>query len=87
MQELFPNRLMYVPQSEEREDTPEEATLRKRLTPAKGRRRVLPRVCATCAYGRVMNGSFECLRAGGWHNDVGDMEHWLHVCDGYKAAQ
>ncbi len=68
---------------QEREDTPEEARVRK-LLPVLDVQTVTPRVCATCHYGRIRNGAFECLREGGYHHDVGDMLHWYHACKFYR---
>lgn len=71
----------------ERDDTPEETALRKLLHPAKHVRVVTPRVCATCTYGRIINGTFDCLRQDGFSADTGDLDHWYHVCDGYKVQE
>lgn len=85
--ELPPMRLnKFGEQIFERDDTKEETHLKKILLPAKDVRAIIPRVCATCAYGRTINGTFDCLREGGHSCDVGDLEHWLHVCDGYKIG-
>jgi len=53
------------------------------LKPASNVRRVIPRVCATCAYGRIEDGAFFCLRQDGYGVDAGDLTQWLTVCDRY----
>lgn len=53
--------------------------------PAKNVRPVVPRVCATCAYGLIDDGAFLCYRQGGHSSDTGDNTYWLTVCDRYEA--
>lgn len=60
---------------------------REKLKPVARIEMVTPRVCATCASGRINNGTFECIRNGGYQTDCGDMEHWFHVCKLYKRQQ
>jgi len=67
--------------------TPEEYALRERLKPVEKIEQVTPRVCATCAYGRINDGTFECIRSGGYQTDCGDLKHWYHVCKFYKREQ
>jgi hypothetical protein len=57
------------------------------LKPAKNVRKVIPRVCATCAYGTIEDGGFFCWRQDGYSCDAGDMFHWFRVCDRYKASE
>jgi hypothetical protein len=54
------------------------------MKPVEHIRKVTPRCCATCAYGTIENGGFECLRENGYTCDAGDMEHWFHVCERYQ---
>ncbi len=67
----------------ERDDTPEELRIRN-LLPVPEIHHVIPRICATCYYGRINNGSFECLRSDGYQCDAGDGKQWFHVCKFYK---
>lgn len=39
------------------------------------------RVCATCALLVLENGMIYCHRENGINEDVGDMLHWIKVCD------
>jgi hypothetical protein len=63
-----------------------ERIRQEKLLPAINLRPVIPRVCATCAYGAIEGGSFACIRPGGYANDVGDMRHWTHTCDRWKQG-
>lgn len=61
------------------------------LKPATNIRRIIPRVCATCTYGEMKDSGFTCKRtdAHGWacfSCDVGDMFHWMTVCDRYQQS-
>jgi len=63
-----------------------EQIRQEKLLPARNIRPVLPRVCATCSYGTIEDGAFECARQGGYANYVGDMRHWTHVRDRWKQG-
>jgi hypothetical protein len=56
----------------------------KGMKPVEHIKKVTPRVCATCAYGTIEDGAFECLRENGYSCDAGDMEQWFHVCERYQ---
>ena len=52
-----------------------------KLKPAKNLRWKKIRVCATCKYCHIQKGDMECEREKGIDEDVGDMSHWIMVCD------
>jgi len=52
-----------------------------KLKPAKNLRWKNIKVCATCQYIKPINGSVECQREKGINEDIGDMKHWIMVCD------
>lgn len=72
---------------QERKHEAEQIRLADKLLPAKNVRMVRPAVCATCKWGRIVNGTFDCLRVNGYQTDVGDMTHWFRVCDRYKPQE
>lgn len=59
----------------------------KKLVPARNLRRQKTRCCGTCAYGFLWNGvGFQCRREGGHSSDVGDLEYFFWLCEGYKPG-
>ena len=53
----------------------------RELLPVRNLRRVIPRMCGTCAHGTFDDGSFVCQRQNGPIFDAGDRTELLHVCD------
>lgn len=54
-----------------------------KLKPAKNIRHINTS-CATCRYGELRGGCFNCDRPHGFSCDAGDFTFYLMVCDGFR---